>query len=115
MRSALAFGTALAVFCIGLEATAAEAEEPSVATLMETVKRLTERVEEMERSRAEDQGRIRELEEKLETDRYADESDEASVVEAEATSSVGGAAAGQGNLLNPAITAFLDYLSERTL
>jgi len=108
MRSALALGTALAVCCIGFEAISAEAEEPSVATLMENVKRLAERVEEMERSRAEDQRRIRELEEKLETDRYADESDEASVVEAEATGSVGGAATGQGNLLNPAITAFLD-------
>ena len=108
MRSALALGTALAVCCIGFEVISAEAEEPSVATLMENVKRLAERVEEMERSRAEDQRRIRELEEKLETDRYADESDEASVVEAEATGPVGGAATGQGNLLNPAITAFLD-------
>ena len=108
MRSALALGAALAVCCIGSEAISEEAEEPSVAALMENVKRLTERVEEMERSRAEDQRRIRELEERLDTDRYADESDEASVVEAEATGSVGDAATGQGNLLNPAITAFLD-------
>ena len=108
MRGALALGTALAVCCIGFEAISAEAEEPSVSALIENVKRLAERVEEMERSRAEDQRRIRELEEKLETDRYADESDEASVVEAEATGSVGGAATGQGNLLNPQITAFLD-------
>ena len=108
MRSAHALGTALAVCCIGFEAISAEAEEPSVATLMENVKHLAERVEEMERSRAEDQRRIRELEEQLETDRYADEADEASVVEAEATDSESGAATGQGNLLNPAITAFLD-------
>ncbi len=108
MRSALALGTALAVCCIGFEAISAEAEEPSVATLMENVKRLAERVEEMERSRAADQRRIRELEEQLETDHYADEADEASVVEAEATDSESGAATGQGNLLNPAITAFLD-------
>ena len=108
MRSALALGTALAVCCIGFEATSSEAEEPSVATLIETVKRLTERVEEMEGSRAEDQRRIRELEEKLETVRHADESDEASVVEVEAASSEGGAVTGQGNLLNPAITAFVD-------
>ena len=108
MRSAFALGTALAVCCIGFEAISAEAEEPSVATLMENVKRLAERVEDMERSRAEDQRRIRELEEQLETDRYTDESDEASAVEAEATGSEGGAVTGQGNLLNPAITAFLD-------
>ncbi len=55
MRSALALGTALAVCCIGSEAISAQAEEPSVATLMENVKRLAERVEEMERSREEDQ------------------------------------------------------------
>jgi hypothetical protein len=108
MRSALALGTALAVCCIGFEATSAEAEEPSVATLMETVERLSERVEEMERSRAQDQQRIRELEDKLEAGGYADESDEAFETESETTSSVGGAATGQGNLLNPAITAFLD-------
>ncbi len=107
MRGTLALGTALAVCCIGFEAIPAEAEEPSVATLMENVKQLAERVEEMERSRAADQRRIRELEEQRETDRYADESDEASVAEVEATA-VAGAATGQGNLLNPAITAFLD-------
>jgi hypothetical protein len=108
MRSALALGTALAVCCIGFEATSAEAEEPSVAALMETVRRLTERVEEVESARGEDQRRIRELEEKLETVRSASESNEASVVRAEATTSVGGAVTGQGNLLNPEITAFLD-------
>ncbi len=108
MRTALALGTALAVCCIGFEATSAEAEEPSVATLMETVERLVERVEEMERSRADDQRRIRELEEKIERVRYADESAEASIAVAEAPSSVGVAATGQGNLLNPAITAFFD-------
>jgi len=104
MRSALALGTVLAVCCTGFEAESAEAEEPSVATLIETVKRLSERVEEMEGSRAEDERRIRELEEKLETVRNP--VDEASVAEAEVRSS--GAATGQGNLLNPAITAFLD-------
>ncbi len=108
MRSALALGAALAVSCIGFEATSAEAEGASVATLMETVNRLAERVEEMEHSRAEDQRRIRELEEKLETVRYADQSDEAPIVEAETARSVGSAAMGQGNLLNPAITVFVD-------
>ncbi len=108
MRSALVLGAALAVSCIAIEATAAEAEEPSTATLVETVKRLGERVEEMESSRAEDQRRIAELEERLETDQDSDEADEASVVESEAPNDVLGFATGQGSLLNPAITAFLD-------
>ena len=113
MRSAYVLGTALAVFCIGFESVAAEPEEPSAASLTEDVRRLAERIEEMERSRAEDQRRIRELEEQLETDHYADEADEASVVEAEATDSESGAATGQGNLLNPAITAFFLLLAYR--
>ncbi len=66
-------GAVLAVSCIGFEAAIAAAEEPSTTTLIETVKRLTERVEEMD-----------------------------------AATSVGGSATGQGNLLNPEITAFLD-------
>ncbi len=99
MRSALAIGAALAVCCIGFEAVS---EEPSVAALIETVRALTERVEEMERSRTEDQHRIRELEQKVETVRHADESDDLSIVDA-----VTGAL-GQGNLLNPEITVFLD-------
>jgi hypothetical protein len=101
-------GAALAVCGISFEAMSAEAEELSVTTLMETVKGLVERVEEMERSRAEDQRRIRELEEKLETVRYADQSDEAPVVETEVARSMGAAATGQGNLLNPEITVFVD-------
>ena len=108
MRSALALGAALAVSCIGFEAASAAAEEPSTATLIEIVKRLTERVDEMERSRAEDQRRIAELEAKLETDRYADESDEVPIAEAEDTGFMAGLATGQGSLLNPAITVFLD-------
>ena len=101
-------GAALAVSCIGFEAAVATAEEPSTATLIEAVKRLTERVEETEGSRAEDQKRIRELEEEVAAVRKADDSSEATVVEADAATSVGGSATGQGNLLNPEITAFLD-------
>ena len=108
MRSALALGAALAVCCIGFEATSIRAEEPSVDTSMESVKRLTERVEEMERSRANDRRRIRALEEMRGVVRYPDESDQASVMQAEVVGSVGGTATGQGNLLNPAITVFLD-------
>jgi len=108
MRSALARGAALAVSYIAIVAAAEAAEEPSTATSVETVKRLAERVEEMERSRAEDQRRIAELEERLETDGESDESDQASVVETEDPNYVGGFATGQGSLLNPAITAFLD-------
>ena len=108
MRRSLALSAALAMSCLAIEAAPAAADEPSTATLIETLKRLTERVEEMERSRAEDRRRIAELEEKLETDRYADESDETSVVEEEAPATLGGFATGPGSLLNPAITAFLD-------
>jgi hypothetical protein len=108
MRSALAWGAAFAACCSLLEATPATAEEPSVAAVMETVNRLVERVEEMEHWREEDQRRIRELEEKLESVRYASEAGDASVAEAESSGSVGGGAFGQGNLLNPQITAFVD-------
>ena len=108
MRSTLALGAAVAVFCSLFEATSAEAEEPSVAALTEAVNRLVERVEEMESWREEDQRRIRELEDKLETVRYVDESGVASTAEPGVSSSGGDAALGQGNLLNPQITAFVD-------
>ena len=108
MSNTRAWGTAMVVCCIGFEAASAESEKPSVATLMETVKRLTDRVEEMERSRAEDERRIHELEERLETVHAADESAEESVAEAEPTSFAGAVSTGLGNLLNPAITVFLD-------
>jgi len=68
MRVALAVGAALAVSCIGFEAAYAAAEESSTVTLIDNMKRLTERVEEMEQSRELDQRRIRELEEKLKND-----------------------------------------------
>ena len=71
MRAALALGTALAVCCVVLEAAPAETDEASLTDLMETVQNLARRVEEMERERAEDQRRIRELEETLETVRIA--------------------------------------------
>ena len=62
MRSALALGAALTVCCVGLEAAAMETNEVSLAALAETVERLTGRIDEMERARAEDQRRIRQLE-----------------------------------------------------
>lgn len=71
MRVAPAAGAALAVFCIGLRSTSAIAQEISTTALTDNMKRLTERVEDMERSRDEDQRRIRELEDKLEADRSA--------------------------------------------
>lgn len=66
MKSALAMGTVLAVFWSVVEAVAAGAQEPSQATLTESVQILTDRVEEMERARREDESRIRELEKRLE-------------------------------------------------
>jgi hypothetical protein len=68
MRVALAVGAVLAVSCIGFETAYAAAEENSTATMIDNMKRLTERVEEMEQSRELDQRRIRELEEKLKSD-----------------------------------------------
>ncbi len=106
MRSALVLGAALTVCCVGLEAAAMETDEISLAALAETVERLTGRIEEMERARAEDQRRIRELEVKLETVHVAEKSAEPSVAD-KAVALLGGAM-GQGNLLNPQITAFLD-------
>ncbi len=120
MRAALALGTALAVCCVGLEAAPAEtgleaapAEtgEVSLTGLMETVQNLARRVEEMERERKEDQRRIRELEERVETVHIAAARgvDEVTPVrEPTAEGATGGGIFGQGNLLNPQITAFFD-------
>jgi hypothetical protein len=108
MRRVLALGTALAVCCVALEAAATEREEASLAGLAETVQRLTERVEEMERERARDRNRIRELEERLETVRTAAIGEAEEVTPAPEPTGASGAALGQGNLLNPAITAFVD-------
>jgi hypothetical protein len=83
-----------------------ESDETSLAALVETVERLTGRIDEMERARAEDQRRIRELEATLATVRVAEEPDEPSV--ADKAAGLLSRAMGQGNLLNPQITAFLD-------
>ena len=102
MRCALALGAALAVCCPGFDATSKQVEEPSMAALMETVKQLTKRVAEMERARLADQLRISGLEEKVASDGDAEESDKPSMMENV------GEVLGQGNLLNPEITAFVD-------
>ena len=111
MRTALALGTALAVCCVGLEAAPADTEEASLTDLMETVQHLARRVEQMERERAEDRRRIRELEEEIETVRTAAArgADEAPPApEPIGEGATGGGISGQGNLLNPEITAFVD-------
>ena len=106
MRSALTVSAGLAVCCVGLEAAAMETNETSLTALIETVERLTGRIDEMERARAEDQRRIRQLEATLETAYVAEKPNERPVAD-EAVAQLGGAT-GQGNLLNPQITAFLD-------
>jgi hypothetical protein len=106
MRSALALSAVLAACCFGLEAAAMETTEISLAALAETVERLTGRIDEMERARTEDQRRIRQLEAALEMAYVAENPNESSVVDG-AVAPLGGAT-GQGNLLNPEITAFLD-------
>jgi hypothetical protein len=108
MRAALALGTALAVCCVGLEAAPAETEEASLTDLVETVRHLARRVEEMERERAEDQRRIRELEAEIETVRVAAARRAQETPPAREPAGAGGGISGQGNLLNPAITAFVD-------
>jgi hypothetical protein len=78
---------------------------------METVQHLARRVEEMERERAEDRRRIRELEETLEMVRSAAARGVDEVTPAREPTRVadtGGGIFGQGNLLNPEITAFFD-------
>jgi hypothetical protein len=106
MRSALTLSAVFAVCCVGLEAAAMESNEASLAALVETVERLTGRIDDMERARAEDQRRIRQLEATLETVYVAEKPNEQSVA-GKAVALLGGAT-GQGNLLNPQITAFLD-------
>ena len=106
MKSALALSTALVVCCVGLDAASMESNETSLTALLETVERLAGRIDEMERTRAEDQRRILQLETRLETVYVAKMSDEPSVAD-KAVALLGGAT-GQGNLLNPQITAFLD-------
>jgi hypothetical protein len=106
MRSALVLGTALAVCCVGLEAASMESDETSLTALMATVERLTGRIEEMERAHEEDQRRIRQLEVKLETVDVEEKPAEPSFAD-KAVALLEGAM-GQGNRLNPQITAFVD-------
>ncbi|MBW1686672.1 MAG: hypothetical protein JRS35_16600 [Deltaproteobacteria bacterium] len=120
MRAVLALGTALAVCCValeaapaekGLQAAPAETDETLITDLLATVQNLARRVEEMERERKEDQRRIRELEETLETVHIAAARgvDEAAAArQPTAEGATGGGIFGQGNLLNPQITAFFD-------
>ncbi len=123
MRVALVWAAAFAVCCSGFVAPCVKADERSMDTLMETVEQLADRVEAMERSRGEDRKRIRELEEELASIRYASTHDATPNATPNITPSVtpnapppteqaarpaGIAALGQGNLLNPEITVFVD-------
>jgi hypothetical protein len=107
MRRALTLGATLAACCVGFEATPAEIEEASFANLNEVVQRLVRRVDEMEEQRADDQRRIRELEDKLAAARGV-AGTEAPATEPVSAGAPGGSVFGQGNLLNPEITAFFD-------
>ena len=106
MRSALALGAALTLCCVGFEAAPMETDEISLAALAETVERLTGRIDELERVHAEDQHRIRQLEATIDTVYVAEKPNEPPVTD-EPAALLGGIL-GQGNLLNPEITAFLD-------
>jgi hypothetical protein len=82
---------------------------PSTKALLEEVRRLNERVESLEEERDSDRSRIRDLEEKL------SRLESSSAVEDEAAGADAGwsdglvSSLGQGNLLNPQITAFGDF------
>ncbi|MAE96295.1 MAG: hypothetical protein CL910_16715 [Deltaproteobacteria bacterium] len=85
-----------------LPAAAVGAGEDPALTL--TVERLARQVEELERDRSKDRQRILELEERL-----ADlDASPAAAGRAQLSSSGVGRGGGQGNLLNPEITAFVD-------
>jgi hypothetical protein len=84
-------------------------EASALEALLVEVRRLNDRVEILEKERTEDQGRIRELEEDL-ARLESSSVDAGSEAELSASSWSDGLATalGQGNLLNPEITAFFD-------
>ena len=95
----------LVPFFLGsLQAASVRAESEPAPSLIETVEQLARRVQEMERDRQQDRARIRELEERL--------TDVAAALPAPNRTVLLGAGAGgdsgQGNLLNPQNTAFVD-------
>jgi hypothetical protein len=105
MRRAVFLGTVLAAFC-SAQAARAQTEPATVDALRETLQLLTRRVQEMESVHETDRRRIRELE-----DRVAQlaPASAGSAPARERTVLPGGApGTGQGNLLNPQITAFVD-------
>lgn len=101
---------ALCVTLLGAPGPAlSESDAPALKALLEEVRRLNDRVETLEKERSEDQSRIRELEEDL---ARLESTGVGAGAESPATASDGSnglaAALGQGNLLNPEITAFFD-------
>jgi hypothetical protein len=103
MRRAVILSTVLAAFC-STHAMRVQAEPAPAVALRETVELLTRRVQAMESARETDQRRIRELE-----DRIAQLAAWPAGSAGERTVLLGGRTdTGQGNLLNPQITAFFD-------
>jgi hypothetical protein len=105
MRRAIFLATVLAAFCAA-QAARAQPEPASVDALRETVELLTLRVQEMESAREADRHRMRELEDRI---AQLAATSAGSAAEREPEVLLGGTAAiGQGNLLNPQITGFID-------
>ncbi len=105
MRRAVFLGTVLAAFC-SAQAARAQTEPATVDALRETLELLTRRVQEMESVHETERRRIRELEDRVAQLAAASAG---SAPARERTVLPGGApGTGQGNLLNPQITAFLD-------
>jgi hypothetical protein len=105
MRRAIFLGTVLAAFC-SAQAARAETKPVSVDALRETVELLTRRVQEMESAQEAGRRRIRELEDRIV--QLAAESAGNATAPDRTLLLGGGAGSGQGNLLNPQITAFFD-------
>jgi hypothetical protein len=105
MRRAIFLATVLAAFCAA-QAARAQPEPVPVDALRETVELLTLRVQEMESAREADRHRMRELEDRI---AQLAATSAGSAAEREPEVLLGGTAAiGQGNLLNPQITGFID-------
>ena len=105
MRRAIVLGTVLTVFCLAQTARA-RTEQDSVDVLREAVELLTRQVQEMKTAREADRRRIRDLEERIEQRAAAPA--QSALVQQQTVVEGRGAGSGQGNLLNPQITAFID-------
>ena len=105
MRRAVFLGTVLAAFC-SAQTARAQTEPATVDALRETLELLTRRVQEMESVHETERRQIRELEDRVA--QLASASAGSAPARERTVLSGGAPGTGQGNLLNPQITAFFD-------